>query len=99
MIVCKFGGTSVQDAPAIRRLIGIIRERVAEHPLVVVSALGGVTDAMLGLARLAEMGGSGFRDRLAEIVARHEATARDLPCATEAMQPIRADAEELAREL
>jgi len=99
MIVCKFGGTSVQNAPAIRRLIGIIRDRAAEHPLVVVSALGGVTDAMLGLARLAETGGSGLRDHLAEIVAHHEATARELPGAVQAMEPIRADADALAREL
>src|SRR5512146_390311 len=99
MIVCKFGGTSVQDAPAIHRLISIIRDRTAEHPLVVVSALGGVTDALLGLARLAEMGGSGFRDRLTEIVARHEATARELPGAMAAMDPIRADAAALAAEL
>lgn len=99
MIVCKFGGTSVQDAPAISRLVGIIRERAGDHPLVVVSALGGVTDAMLGLARLAEMGGSGFRDRLAEIVARHEAIARELPGALAAMASIRADAATLAEEL
>ena len=99
MIVCKFGGTSVQDAPAIQRLIGIIRERVPEQPLVVVSALAGVTDALLGLARLAEMGGSGFRDRLGELLARHETTARQLPGAEEAMAAIRAEADTLAHEL
>jgi aspartate kinase len=99
MIVCKFGGTSVQDAPAIQRLIGIIRERVPEKPLVVVSALASVTDTLLGLARLAEMGGSGFRDRLAELLARHETTARQLSGAEEAMGAIRAEADILAHEL
>ncbi len=99
MIVCKFGGTSVQDAPAIRRLVGTIRDRAAERPLVVVSALAGITDGLLGLVRLAEMGGSGFRDRLAELLARHEGTARELPGAEAAMVFIRADADGLAREL
>ncbi len=99
MIVCKFGGTSVQDAPAIRRLVGTIRDRVAEHPLLVVSALAGITDGLLGLARLAEMGGSGFRDRLGELLARHEGTARELPGAEAAMAFVRADADGLAREL
>jgi len=99
LIVCKFGGTSIQDTPAIRRLIGIIGDRAAEHPLVVVSALAGVTDALLGLARLAEMGGSGFRDRLAEIVARHETIARELPGAAEATDGLHTEAETLTREL
>jgi aspartate kinase len=99
MIVCKFGGTSVQDAPAIRRLIGTIRDRAAERPLVVVSALAGITDGLLGLARLAEMGGSGFRDRLAELLARHEGMARELPGAEAAMAFIRGDADGLSREL
>ncbi len=99
MIVCKFGGTSVQDAPAIRRLIGTIRDRVAERPIVVVSALAGITDGLLVLARLAEMGGSGFRDRLAELLDRHEGMARELPGAEPAMTFIRGDADGLAREL
>ena len=99
MIVCKFGGTSVQDTPAIERVIGIVRKRAAEQPLVVVSALAGVTDWLLGLARLAEMGGSGFRDRLAELVGRHEMTASELPGAEDALGAIHAEANDLAREL
>ena len=33
MIVCKFGGTSVEDAGALRRLHTIVADRVAEKPL------------------------------------------------------------------
>jgi aspartate kinase len=99
MIVCKFGGTSVQDAPAIRRLIGTIRDRAAERPIVVVSALAGITDGLLVLARLAEMGGSGFHDRLAGLLDRHEGMARELPGAEAAMAFIRGDGDGLAREL
>src|SRR5688500_19249612 len=41
VIVCKFGGTSVGDAEAIRRTMAIVRSRVDKQPIVVVSALGG----------------------------------------------------------
>ena len=39
MIVCKFGGTSVQDAAAMLRLAKIVTARQHERPVVVVSAL------------------------------------------------------------
>jgi aspartokinase len=61
--VMKFGGTSVADQPAIERLIALVRaERQAEAqteggdargPIVVVSALSGVTDRLLGVAAAA----------------------------------------------
>jgi aspartate kinase len=80
VIVCKFGGTSVADAAAIGRLVGIIRERTAEQPVVVVSALAGVTDALLGLAPVAHAGdGAALRTALANLARRHEITARELP--------------------
>ena len=66
MKVMKFGGTSVADEPAIERLIAIVRaERQAEAqreggdargPIVVVSALAGVTDRLLGVAAQAGAG-------------------------------------------
>jgi aspartate kinase len=56
MIVCKFGGTSVADAAAIRRTADIIRGRVDKQPVVVVSALAGATNALLGAAEQAATG-------------------------------------------
>ncbi len=50
MIVAKFGGTSVGNADAINRLIAIVRSRQTESPVIVVSALDGVTDQLLQLA-------------------------------------------------
>ena len=47
VVVMKFGGTSVEDAAAIRRLIGIVNNRLGERPVVVVSALAKVTDQLL----------------------------------------------------
>jgi len=56
MIVCKFGGTSVADAAAIRRAAEIIRGRQDRHPVVVVSALAGTTSALLAAAEQAASG-------------------------------------------
>jgi aspartate kinase len=59
MVVQKFGGTSVADPAAIKRLIEIVRAartRDGRGPAVVVSAMSGVTDGLLGLAAAA--GGS-----------------------------------------
>ena len=54
MIVMKFGGTSVKDRAAIERLIEIVRHTA--EPVVVVSALAGVTDRLLGIAAEAGVG-------------------------------------------
>src|SRR5256712_3655426 len=48
--VLKFGGTSVEDTAACARLAGFVRAHGRARPVVVVSALAGVTDALLGCA-------------------------------------------------
>jgi aspartate kinase len=56
-IVMKFGGTSVADADAIARVVGIVkaaRESSGLPPVVIVSAMSGVTDRLLELTRSAE---------------------------------------------
>lgn len=57
-VVMKFGGTSVADAKAIERVTSIVRGRLPQHPVVVVSAMAKVTDQLLQMARAA---GSGDR--------------------------------------
>jgi aspartate kinase len=59
MLVMKFGGTSVQDAKAIDRVASIVKSRLTQHPVVVVSAMSKVTDQLLATARAA---GAGDRD-------------------------------------
>jgi aspartate kinase len=56
MIVVKFGGTSVADVDAITRATDIVRGRVDRDPIVVVSAMAGVTNELLGLAEQAADG-------------------------------------------
>ncbi len=52
----KFGGTSVEDANALRNVCQIIAGRVDRKPLVVMSACAGVTNALLRLSRGAAEG-------------------------------------------
>jgi aspartate kinase len=56
MIVMKFGGTSVEDAVAIKRTGGIVAGRLEHKPVVVVSAMAKVTDGLLELAKHASEG-------------------------------------------
>ena len=58
MIVMKFGGTSVQDASWIERAIEIAEGRLEEAPVLVSSAMGGTTDALVSIAELAAEGKS-----------------------------------------
>jgi aspartate kinase len=78
-VVMKFGGTSVADPDAIGRLIEIVRAQQARAhaaPVVVVSALAGVTDALVAVARLAEEGDArAAASALARLRERHAATA------------------------
>ena len=52
----KFGGTSVEDANAIRNVVAIVKLAVNSRPVVVVSALGGFTNSLL---RSVEIAGAG----------------------------------------
>lgn len=56
MLVLKFGGTSVGDARAIRRVANIIRDHLDRSPVVVLSAMSGVTDGLLVAAKAAATG-------------------------------------------
>ena len=81
LVVQKFGGTSVADPAAIRRLIEIVRAartRDGRGPAVVVSAMSGVTDGLLGVA--ASAGDSHLEEALSTtrlIRDRHIATWRN----------------------
>ena len=60
-VVMKFGGTSVADAEAMGRVIGIVRRQLAASPddnppVVVVSAMSKVTDRLIETGRLTGIG-------------------------------------------
>lgn len=95
MKVLKFGGTSVGSAANIRKVKEIVLQQ-KENTIVVVSALGGVTDLILGAARIASSGTGDFHPVLAEIKNRHKQAIDDLFNGSGAMVYI---AEELLDEL
>jgi aspartate kinase len=73
LVVMKFGGTSVEDAAAIRRLIGIVESRRNAQAVVVVSALAKVTDQLLEAGRAAASGHLGSAlATVRNIYVRHE---------------------------
>ena len=79
MIVMKFGGTSVEDATAIRRLVSIVRRQSHRRPVVVVSAVGRTTNGLLECARTAAAGDlRAAQSSLDEIAAHHYKTADQL---------------------
>jgi aspartate kinase len=75
----KFGGTSVADPDAFERLVGIVSQQAAVSrapPVVVVSALAGVTDELVAVAQLARDGEAAQADaRLRRLADRHVAMA------------------------
>jgi aspartate kinase len=72
LIVTKFGGTSVQDAGCLARAASIVARQRADAPLVVVSAVAGVTRRLLGLGEAAASGADAVVAReLAAIEALH----------------------------
>ena len=79
VVVMKFGGTSVEDAAAIRRLIGIVESRLGTQPVVVVSALAKVTDQLLEAGNAAAKGHLGSAlATVRNIYVRHEELADSL---------------------
>jgi len=75
----KFGGTSVGDAKAIERVVAIVRDRLPQRPVVVVSAMARVTDQLLQMARAAGAGDRKSALTLArELRERHYNTAGEL---------------------
>ena len=72
MQVLKFGGSSVADAENIRKVISIVREAMTkDKTVVVVSAMGGVTDLLLGSAQLAANADDTYKEKLQLVEQRH----------------------------
>jgi aspartokinase/homoserine dehydrogenase 1 len=106
--VMKFGGTSVDGAPCIEKVVAIVRAAAQENDVVVVvSAMGGVTNK---LVEAAIQSAAGNRDSVAAIFAelrkRHETAANALIHSADSlellgrkMQQIFAEGERLAEQI
>ena len=72
MKVLKFGGTSVGSVESILSLKRIVEREAQRQPVVVVvSALGGITDQLLNTAQLALSGNETWKDSFDNMVERH----------------------------
>ena len=79
MQVLKFGGSSVKNAENINKVISIVKEKVKkDRTIVVVSALGGITDVLLLCSKLASEGNEEYKVKLQEAEQRHLQTVKDL---------------------
>jgi len=79
MQVLKFGGTSVANAENINKVVAIVKESVKkEKTIIVVSALGGITDLLLGAAAIAAEGNEAYKEKLSQVEQRHLDTVKQL---------------------
>ncbi|NND35870.1 MAG: bifunctional aspartate kinase/homoserine dehydrogenase I [Gammaproteobacteria bacterium] len=76
--VHKFGGSSLADAGCFRRVADILLGESAGRQAVVVSAMGGMTDALLRLVATAEKAPGEIVDGLEQIAARYRNTVGEL---------------------
>jgi len=79
MIVTKFGGTSTQDASAIKNVVQIVSARLAQKPIVVISAIAQATNMLEKAGKLAVEGKAGeARDTLLTLFDRHYAIVDEI---------------------
>ena len=79
MQVLKFGGTSVANADNIKKAAAIVEAAVKkDKTVVVVSALGGITDTLISCGTLAAAGDEKYKEKLYEAEHRHLDTVKAL---------------------
>ena len=98
MKVMKFGGTSVGSASAMLRVKQIV-EQSAEPTIVVVSAMGGITDRLIRTAKMASSGDENYLGELQFIIDKHHATIAELMGDSALAQEIRTKVDSMIDEL
>ncbi len=80
MKVLKFGGTSVGSVESIKLVIGILEKSISrgERTAVVFSAMGGATNRLIEIGRMAAAGNQEYFELLKVVEERHFATIRGL---------------------
>jgi len=96
MRVMKFGGTSVGDAARLRHVADLIAHQRAAHPqlVVVVSAMAGVTDALIRMSQQAREGNPEWRQTLADLRERHREAVDELGLPEEEARALREELEQ-----
>ena len=93
--VHKFGGTSLADAGCFRQVGEILHAETGDCQAVVVSAMGGMTDALLDLVSASEQSADAIKPGLAAIAHRYrktvEALLDDAPARVSVMGPFESE--------
>lgn len=98
MKVMKFGGTSVGSVNSILSVKHIV-ESVNEPVIVVVSALGGITDKLINTSKMASTGNAAYEDEFQQIVSRHVEMVKEVIPAGERQEALQGKIGELLNEL
>ena len=98
MKVIKFGGTSVGSANSILSVKRIV-EAINEPLIVVVSALGGITDKLINTSKMAASGDASYENEFREIVYRHVEMIKEVIPAGESQVALQRQVGELLNEL
>ena len=98
MKVMKFGGTSVGSVNSILSVKRIV-ESANEPVIVVVSALGGITDKLINTSKMAAVGDSAYEGEFREIVYRHVEMIKEVIPAGEKQVSLQRQIGELLNEL
>ena len=98
MKVMKFGGTSVGSVNSILSVKRIV-ESASEPVIVVVSALGGITDKLINTSKMAAVGDSAYEGEFREIVYRHVEMIKEVIPAGEKQVSLQRQIGELLNEL
>ena len=98
MKVMKFGGTSVGSVNSILSVKKIV-ESVNEPVIVVVSALGGITDKLINTSKMAASGDATYEGEFREIVYRHVEMIKEVIPAGEKQAELQRRIGELLNEL
>lgn len=98
MKVMKFGGTSVGSPSSILKVKSIV-EAVSEPVIIVVSALGGITDKLIKASKMAAAGDASYEKDFREIVYRHVEMVKEVIPEGEAQVRIQRQVGDLLNEL
>ncbi len=92
----KFGGTSLSDADAFRRVADIIAQSGPNRRVVTVSATAGTTDDLVALVSVAALGDGRYEQNLEATVQRHTALANEvLPDASDFIERLNSDRDDI----
>lgn len=98
MKVLKFGGTSVGKPESLRNVVGIV-ERISEPAIVVVSALGGLTDKLIQTAHMAAAGDRSYVDVMESMAQRHRDMIDEMLPDSSAREDVKSAIEPMLAEL